>query len=129
MGAGEDRREHVFPAPMGCGPRFPAVPNGLGEISSAVRIAGNPPTFLAAPHRRKAPDMSKDSGRRRLISALGLTGTGALAAATAVVLATSASAATTLGAAAAQTGRYFGAAVASGKLGDSAYTTILDREF
>src|SRR5688500_11590291 len=33
------------------------------------------------------------------------------------------------GAAAAQSGRYFGAAVAGGKLGDSAYTTILNREF
>jgi len=38
-------------------------------------------------------------------------------------------AATTLGAAAAQSGRYFGAAVAAGKLGDSQYTTILNREF
>ncbi|MFD8500688.1 endo-1,4-beta-xylanase [Amycolatopsis sp. NPDC059657] len=38
-------------------------------------------------------------------------------------------AASTLGAAAAQSGRYFGAAVAAGKLGDSQYTTILDREF
>src|SRR3954470_461739 len=38
-------------------------------------------------------------------------------------------AASTLGAAAAQSNRYFGAAVAAGKLGDSAYTTILRREF
>jgi endo-1,4-beta-xylanase len=36
---------------------------------------------------------------------------------------------TTLGAAAAQSGRYFGTAIASGKLGDSAYTTIANREF
>ncbi|MFJ8826974.1 endo-1,4-beta-xylanase [Streptomyces sp. NPDC102467] len=35
----------------------------------------------------------------------------------------------TLGAAAAQSGRYFGTAIASGKLGDSAYTTIAGREF
>ncbi|MFJ3026556.1 endo-1,4-beta-xylanase [Streptomyces tendae] len=35
----------------------------------------------------------------------------------------------TLGAAAAQNGRYFGTAIASGKLGDSAYTTIASREF
>ncbi|MFD6044591.1 endo-1,4-beta-xylanase [Streptomyces koyangensis] len=35
----------------------------------------------------------------------------------------------TLGAAAAQSGRYFGTAIASGKLGDSAYTTIVSREF
>src|SRR6476469_584390 len=38
-------------------------------------------------------------------------------------------AASTLGAAAAQTNRYFGAAVAAGKLGDSTYSTILRREF
>ncbi|MGD6741162.1 endo-1,4-beta-xylanase [Streptomyces sp. BH106] len=35
----------------------------------------------------------------------------------------------TLGAAAAQSGRYFGTAIASGKLGDSAYTSIANREF
>jgi endo-1,4-beta-xylanase len=40
-----------------------------------------------------------------------------------------ASAATTLGAAAAQSGRYYGTALANGKLGDSAYTTIAAREF
>ncbi|MFG1876172.1 endo-1,4-beta-xylanase [Sphaerisporangium sp. NPDC049003] len=38
-------------------------------------------------------------------------------------------AASTLGAAAAQSGRYFGTAIAAGKLGDSAYTTIANREF
>jgi hypothetical protein len=37
--------------------------------------------------------------------------------------------ASTLGAQAAQSGRYFGTAVAAGKLGDGTYTTILDREF
>ncbi|GGT84687.1 hypothetical protein GCM10010289_00230 [Streptomyces violascens] len=35
----------------------------------------------------------------------------------------------TLGAAAAGSGRYFGTAMAAGKLGDSTYSTILDREF
>ncbi|MFL6140541.1 MAG: endo-1,4-beta-xylanase [Labedaea sp.] len=40
-----------------------------------------------------------------------------------------AQAATTLGAAAGQSGRYFGAAVAASRLGDSQYSTILDREF
>ncbi|MFE3032180.1 endo-1,4-beta-xylanase [Streptomyces canus] len=35
----------------------------------------------------------------------------------------------TLGAAAAQSGRYFGTAIASGRLGDSAYTGIAAREF
>ncbi|MER5446661.1 endo-1,4-beta-xylanase, partial [Streptomyces sp. NPDC002764] len=37
--------------------------------------------------------------------------------------------ASTLGAQAAQSGRYFGTAVAAGKLGDSTYSGILDREF
>ena len=48
-----------------------------------------------------------------------------------LVLATSSaeSAATTLGAAAAQSGRYFGTAVSAGKLGDSTYVNILNREF
>jgi endo-1,4-beta-xylanase len=42
---------------------------------------------------------------------------------------TSTDPATTLGEAAARTGRYFGTAIASGKLNDSAYTTIAKREF
>ncbi|MFJ8363607.1 non-reducing end alpha-L-arabinofuranosidase family hydrolase [Streptomyces sp. NPDC093984] len=37
--------------------------------------------------------------------------------------------ATALGAQAAQSGRYFGTAVAAGKLGDGTYSAILDREF
>nr|WP_245724895.1 endo-1,4-beta-xylanase [Micromonospora citrea] len=41
----------------------------------------------------------------------------------------SANAGTTLGASAAERGRYFGAAVAANKLGDSTYVTILNREF
>jgi len=49
--------------------------------------------------------------------------------AAAVAVATTADAATTLGASAAQTGRYFGAAVAANKLSDSTYVGILDREF
>ncbi|WP_327287761.1 endo-1,4-beta-xylanase [Streptomyces sp. NBC_01198] len=49
-----------------------------------------------------------------------------------VALATSAphaAAAGSLGSAAAQSGRYFGTAVPASKLGNSAYSTILDREF
>ncbi|WP_370409554.1 endo-1,4-beta-xylanase [Streptomyces fradiae] len=42
---------------------------------------------------------------------------------------TSQAAESTLGSAAAQSGRYFGTAIASGRLGDSAYTTIANREF
>ncbi|MEV7327699.1 endo-1,4-beta-xylanase [Micromonospora sp. NPDC093244] len=47
----------------------------------------------------------------------------------ALVLTAPASAGTTLGASAAEKGRYFGTAVAAFKLSDSAYTTILNREF
>lgn len=55
---------------------------------------------------------------------------GALGASAALVAPSNAHAAeTTLGAAAAQSGRYFGTAIASGKLGDSAYTSIASREF
>ncbi|WP_378789308.1 endo-1,4-beta-xylanase [Nonomuraea fastidiosa] len=47
-----------------------------------------------------------------------------------MTLATPAQAAeSTLAAAAEQTGRYFGTAIAAGKLGDSQYTTIANREF
>ncbi|BCJ46256.1 beta-xylanase [Actinoplanes ianthinogenes] len=53
-----------------------------------------------------------------------------MAAATAVTVTSAASAAaSTLGAAAAQSGRYFGTAIAAGRLGDSTYTTIAGREF
>jgi endo-1,4-beta-xylanase len=45
------------------------------------------------------------------------------------IVTTVAGAATTLGAAAAQSGRYFGTAINSGKLGDTQYTTIAAREF
>jgi endo-1,4-beta-xylanase len=55
---------------------------------------------------------------------------GLLAAGAAMTVANEASAAaSTLGAAAAQSGRVFGTAVSSGKLGDSQYTTLLAREF
>jgi len=63
----------------------------------------------------------------RTVASIGLT---ALAVAgTTALLPGQAQAATTLGAQAATSGRYFGAAVAAGKLGDSTYATILDREF
>ncbi|QLQ36394.1 endo-1,4-beta-xylanase [Micromonospora robiginosa] len=54
---------------------------------------------------------------------------GALAAGMAVALAPTASAGTTLRASAAEKGRYFGAAVATGKLSDNTYVTVLNREF
>ncbi|MFJ6194975.1 endo-1,4-beta-xylanase [Micromonospora sp. NPDC092111] len=62
--------------------------------------------------------------------ALVVAAVGLLFAAGVVALPGTAGAATTLGAsAAARDGRFFGTAVAAGKLSDSAYTTILDREF
>ncbi|WP_426513663.1 non-reducing end alpha-L-arabinofuranosidase family hydrolase [Dactylosporangium sp. McL0621] len=55
---------------------------------------------------------------------------GVVAVATAATMMPSANAAaSTLGAAAAQSGRYFGTAIAAGRLGDSTYTTIAGREF
>ncbi|MFG3246294.1 endo-1,4-beta-xylanase [Streptomyces sp. NPDC048187] len=68
--------------------------------------------------------------RRRIHGLLLALVVGALGVAAALVAPSSAHAAeSTLGAAAAQSGRYFGTAIASGKLGDSAYTSIASREF
>ncbi|KUM84777.1 1,4-beta-xylanase [Streptomyces pseudovenezuelae] len=66
--------------------------------------------------------------RKALASATGLLAGTALALAGPASPAAHA-AAGTLGAAAADSGRYFGTAVAAGKLGNSTYSTILDREF
>ena len=60
---------------------------------------------------------------------LAIAAAGALAAGAAVVVATSANAGTTLGASAAERGRYFGTAVAVNRLSDNTYQTILNREF
>ncbi|MEU4245197.1 endo-1,4-beta-xylanase [Actinoplanes sp. NPDC026619] len=70
------------------------------------------------------------SPRRRVLAAT-LSTTAALVVAGGAVLlsAGNASAATTLGASAEASGRYFGTAVAAYKLSDSVYSTILDREF
>ncbi|MBX9361552.1 endo-1,4-beta-xylanase [Streptomyces sp. WAC04114] len=68
--------------------------------------------------------------RRRIRGLLLALLAGVLGAAGALVSPPAAHAAeNTLGAAAAQSGRYFGTAIASGRLGDSAYTTIANREF
>ncbi|MGP4103620.1 endo-1,4-beta-xylanase [Nonomuraea sp. KM90] len=67
-----------------------------------------------------------DAGRRALVAGA----LGALGLITALATAIPADAAeSTLGAAAAQSGRYFGTAIAAGRLGDSTYTTIANREF
>ncbi|MET8466776.1 1,4-beta-xylanase, partial [Micromonospora zamorensis] len=66
--------------------------------------------------------------KRALRAAVTIAVAGALAAGMTLTMTTAASAGTTLRAAAAEKGRYFGAAVATGKLSTSAYTTILNRE-
>ncbi|GAA0571040.1 endo-1,4-beta-xylanase [Paractinoplanes ferrugineus] len=70
------------------------------------------------------------SPRRRVLAATLSTAAAVLVAGGTVLLsAGNADAATTLGASAQATGRYFGTAVAAYKLSDSVYSTILDREF
>ncbi|OSP44940.1 1,4-beta-xylanase [Streptomyces sp. 13-12-16] len=70
------------------------------------------------------------AARRKIRGLLLALVVGVLGAATALVAPPSAHAAeSTLGAAAAQSGRYFGVAIASGRLGDSTYTSIANREF
>ncbi|MEU5595001.1 non-reducing end alpha-L-arabinofuranosidase family hydrolase [Streptomyces sp. NPDC020298] len=67
--------------------------------------------------------------RRRAAAALGLLAAAVLAVSGTAAAVPDAVKASTLGAQAAQSGRYFGAAVAAGKLGDGTYATVLDREF
>ena len=74
----------------------------------------------------------QDGGSRHRVKARAMLIVGAicLAAVTTIVITGGpALAAGTLGASAAEHGRYFGTAVATGKLGDSTYTTLLAREF
>ncbi|WP_330306030.1 MULTISPECIES: non-reducing end alpha-L-arabinofuranosidase family hydrolase [unclassified Streptomyces] len=66
-------------------------------------------------------------GRRRRTLAIGLSAAAVVAGV--VTLLPSSAGAAALGAQAAPSGRYFGTAVAAGRLGDSTYSTILDREF
>jgi endo-1,4-beta-xylanase len=66
-------------------------------------------------------------GKRRTLL-LSAASAGVVIAASIAVVGT-AEAASTLGASAAQTGRYYGAAIAAGRLGDSTYTRILTTEF
>ncbi|MFI5567319.1 endo-1,4-beta-xylanase [Streptomyces sp. NPDC051740] len=74
--------------------------------------------------------LPRSAVRRKIRGLLLALVVGATGTATALVTPPTAYAAeSTLGAAAAQSGRYFGTAIASGKLGDSAYTSIASREF
>src|SRR5918997_2619456 len=104
----------------------------------------DPPTphhpRTGAPTARSGPTEGKDMletshgdgrppSRPRARTALVLAAAGLLAATGAAFPPSAASAGTTLGASAAERGRYFGAAVAANKLSDSTYATILNREF
>ncbi|WP_405106826.1 non-reducing end alpha-L-arabinofuranosidase family hydrolase [Micromonospora sp. NBC_01405] len=75
--------------------------------------------------------VSRTRPTRRRLRTLSVSGIAAVVAALVVSLLPNLAQAaeSTLGAAAAQSGRYFGAAVAASKLSDGAYTTILNREF
>ncbi|RGA04240.1 1,4-beta-xylanase [Microbispora triticiradicis] len=72
------------------------------------------------------PSRPSRSPRVLMAAAAGVLG---VVAAVAVSTTPAGAAASTLGAAAAQSGRYFGTAIAAGRLGDSNYTTIANREF
>jgi endo-1,4-beta-xylanase len=76
--------------------------------------------------------MSKDLSRLRRRSLAGVVACAAAGAAALTVVSvptTADAAASTLGAAAAQSGRYFGTAIANSRLNDSTYSTIAAREF
>ncbi|WP_329430023.1 endo-1,4-beta-xylanase [Streptosporangium sp. NBC_01495] len=73
---------------------------------------------------------ARPSGRTRLRKLLSLLSAGVVAIGVSAAISAPADAASTLGASAAERGgRYFGAAVAAGRLGDSTYVNILNREF
>jgi endo-1,4-beta-xylanase len=65
----------------------------------------------------------------RVKALIGCTVAAVVATGVAMVMPAANAAAGTLGAAAAQSGRYFGTAIAASRLGDSTYTTIAGREF
>ncbi|SHM90172.1 endo-1,4-beta-xylanase [Actinacidiphila paucisporea] len=67
--------------------------------------------------------------RKAVAAATGVAVSASLAVVALAASAPHAAAASSLGAAAAQSGRYFGTAVPTSKLGNSTYSTILDREF
>ncbi|MFF7990552.1 endo-1,4-beta-xylanase [Kitasatospora xanthocidica] len=74
------------------------------------------------------PWLNKRIRPRKVLTAAACLAVSSVTAVTAIPAAHGAGA-TTLGAAAAGSGRYFGTAVASGRLGDPTYSGILDREF
>ena len=88
------------------------------------------PTFPPSPNRKATTVSDRPVPRRtRLRTTLSLFAASVAAGGLALAVAPDADAATTLGASAAATGRYFGTAVAANKLSDSTYVGILNREF
>jgi endo-1,4-beta-xylanase len=77
----------------------------------------------------RSPTLSPPAVSRRIGSLCAALIVGFLGSATVLVAPPSHAAESTLGRAAAQSGRYFGTAIASGRLNDPAYTTIASREF
>ena len=75
------------------------------------------------------PHGTPPKSRSGIRTALVIGAVGVLGAAFAVTLSAPANAATTLGASAAEKGRYFGAAVAANHLGETPYAATLNREF
>ncbi|MFD6444268.1 endo-1,4-beta-xylanase [Promicromonospora sp. NPDC060204] len=69
------------------------------------------------------------SRHRRTLRAVSLATLAAVVLSTGVAVTSAQAAGSTLQAAAAESGRYFGTAIAANKLSDSAYTTIANREF
>ncbi|MFD7311216.1 endo-1,4-beta-xylanase [Promicromonospora sp. NPDC059942] len=69
------------------------------------------------------------SRHRRTLRAVSLATLAAMVLSTGVAVTSAQAAGSTLQAAAAESGRYFGTAIAANKLSDSAYTTIANREF
>jgi endo-1,4-beta-xylanase len=90
------------------------------EPKREALVATSPPVDSARSPRRR-------SLRRR--SLIGATFAVVAAVGVVIVMPNANAAASTLGAAAAQSGRYFGTAIAASRLGDSTYTTIAGREF
>ncbi|MFI0742246.1 non-reducing end alpha-L-arabinofuranosidase family hydrolase [Streptomyces sp. NPDC021100] len=80
-------------------------------------------------HEHRAPRAPRRESKHRLRRTLTTGLAAAAVVAGAVTLLPGSAGAATLGTQAAPSGRYFGTAVAAGRLGDPAYSTILDREF
>ncbi len=79
----------------------------------------SPVDSVGSPRRRSLRNRWLIGGTVAAVAAIGVV----------MVVPNANAAAATLGSAAAQSGRYFGTAIAAGRLGDSTYTTIAGREF